>query len=422
MNIKLIYLPHLHLKQPEAQAPMGLMYLASVLKKKHQVTINNFASFSTYKAIEFLEEADMYGISITSLELLQANRFAHLIKEKFPKSKVILGGPGTISDTYVDWNIIDSICKGEGEITIFEMLKDINNLKKIYNGKIVKNIDNIPFPSRELLLCSKQGGNIFAYNKKYRKGGSTQILTSRGCPYKCAFCCAPALTTKVRYRSAKNIVEEIKSVIDNYGIRQFRFADDLFVYNKNRLKKVCEAISKLDIIWRISARCDIFDEEASKMLLDAGCREVSFGCESFDTDVLKMLKKRTTAEINAKALETAITSGMNARCLMMIKTPGQTKYTVRKNIEWLSRIPFSIVACSIFVPIPGSEIWNFPDKFDIKIIDKNLDNYNFYFFGREGAIDIKNIIQLKGRNEDEVNEESQEFRDWLNKNGKINKG
>lgn len=65
MKIILIYLPHPYLNQPDAQAPIGLMYLASILEKSgHQVILKNYSSYLTHEAISDLPEADFYGITL----------------------------------------------------------------------------------------------------------------------------------------------------------------------------------------------------------------------------------------------------------------------------------------------------------------------------------------------------------------------
>jgi len=330
MKVTLIYLPHPYLKQPDAQAPLGIMYLASSAREHgYEVEIKNYSSYLTYEAIADLDESNFYGITVTSLELPQANRFAHLIREKFPNAIVGLGGPGTYSDEFVDWTVISTICKGEGEITFSTMLRDIKRgeLKKIYVGKIVENLDLIPFPSRDLLK-DKQGGNIFAYDKEYKEGGSTILLTSRGCPFKCTFCSAPKFTysKKVRYRGPENVKREVEYVIQEYGIRQFRISDDMFTANKNRV------------------------------------------------------------------------------------------------LEWLQRVPYDIICVTSFVPLPGSEIWENPDKFGIEILSRNLDDYNFYFFGSSGENELKDVIKIKERSLDEFNEETQYFKDWIHSTGKLNTG
>lgn len=429
-NIKVIfiYLPHPYLARPGSHAPLGLIYVASVLKNNGINTeIRNYTSFHTDKAIEDLPKADIYGITVTSLELLQANRFASMIKEKYPSSVVGLGGPGTYTKEYVNFNIIDFICQGDGEQTILDILEDFKNknIKQIYLGKTIKDIDSISFPSRKL-LSSDSGGNIFAYNKKYQKGGSTMIVSSRGCPYKCSFCCAPYFTNNncgIRYRDPKNVYEEIKECIDVYGIEEFKFCDEMFTARKNRVFEICELIGGLNIAWKASIRTKPFDYETAKIMKESGCKEVSFGIESFDNNVLKVLNKKTTDIDNAEALEIADKVGLKSRILFMIRTPGQTNKTVPINIEWLEKVPYHIIACTSFIPLPGSDTWINPDKYNIEIINKNLDDYNFYFYGNPGESDnMKNIIKIKNRNLDEFNKESVDFRNYLDNTGKVNKG
>ncbi len=157
-------------------------------------------------------------------------------------------------------------------------------------------------------------------------------------------------------------------------------------------------------------------------MFEAGCKEVSFGVESFDDHVLKVLKKGTTAKDNAAALEITDKIGIKSRILFMIRTPGQTKDTVPINIEWLNRVPYNIICCTSFVPIPGSDIWNNPDSYNIEILNTNLDEYNFYFFGSRGENRLKSIIKIKDRPLEELNAESEYFRDYLKSTGKLNEG
>ncbi|MCK9544164.1 MAG: radical SAM protein [Novosphingobium sp.] len=402
MKICLIYLPHPYLVDPEAQAPLGLLYIASSLEqtKQHDVILKNYSSYTEEEAINDLPECDVYGITVTALELLQSNDFAKKIKNKYPNSKVILGGPGTFSDQYVDWIVIDSILKGEGEITIHTILDDIllGNEQKIYKGEVVKNLDIIPFPARHLLK-DKQGGHIFAnhttfdktFSMEYKGKGTTSILTSRGCGWGCSFCSSPGMNQKLRFRSPQNVYNEIKHIVDTYKIKQFRFSDEMFTANKKHVLEICELIKPLGIVWRISARVKPLSMEILKAMKKAGCVEISFGVESFDDDVLKGLNKGTTAEDNAKALQMAKDAGLMVRVLFMIRTPWQTIDTVYKNIDWLKKVPYDTIACTSFVPLPGC--------FDTKteILTKlgwkkyNEIGYNDYFLTRN----INNEIEYQ---------------------------
>ena len=430
MKVVLITLPHPYLRQPKAQVSLGLLYLASVLEMhKTKVEVKNYSAFTTDGAIADLPDADIYGITITSMELLQANRFAQKIKEKYSNKVVFLGGPGTISDEFVDWDQIDAICKGEGEITIFDMIEDYltGQLKKIYVGKCYEDLDLIPFPARHLI--SYQGGNIFAYNKNYiegtgiqKSGGSVTILTSRGCPYNCAFCSAPKLSNQVRFRDPDLIRQEIEHIIDKYGIRQFRISDDMFTTNEKHVRAICEKIKHLDIVWRISVRAKPLSIDLLRVMKDAGCREISIGVESFDNDVLRILNKGITAEENMLALETCADVGLKTRVLFMIRTPGQTKKTIPLNIDMLRSTRYDIIACTTFIPLPGSDIWNNPDKYNIKILNRNMDDYNFYFFNKDKENKLKNIIRIKDRSLEDLNKETTHFKEFLKSTGKLNTG
>ncbi|DAC71834.1 MAG TPA: hypothetical protein DSN98_08315 [Thermoplasmata archaeon] len=423
MDVVLIYLPKPFLKEPEAQAPLGLMYLAAVLEgDKRSVELANYSSHTEDEAIAELTEAVLYGITVTSMEIPYANSFAKRIKEKYPKSRIILGGPGIYSREVFDWidkDVIDSVCMGEGERIITKILDDAKRgcLKCWYTGIPTEYLDGVPFPARHLLK-NKQGGNIFAHGYNYIGNESTVILSSRGCPWNCSFCSAPALRDehgngRMRFRGNHSIISEMKHVIDEYGIRQFRFSDDSFTSGKARMISLCKEIEKLNVAWRISCRVKPLDEEMLQALWNAGCKELSFGIESFDTNVLKGLQKGTTCEDNVSALELADKVGFQTRMLFMIRTPFQTKETIRLNRYWIQRVPFSVIACTSFIPIPGSDVWENPDKYNIEILSKDLLKYNFYMFGPEGRRKLEPLIKIKDRDLTEFMEESEEFRAWV---------
>lgn len=425
-NVVLIYLPKPFLRQPDAQAPLGLMYLAASLEEHGKsVVIKNYASHSDDEAITDLPEADLYGITATSLEVLQANRFATRIKEKYPRAIVALGGPGAYAMEFIDKKHIDTVCVGEGEYTILKILGDAQQrrCKQLYVGQAVRDLDALPFPARHLLK-DKLGGNIFAYDHNYLDGGSTVIISSRGCPFQCAFCSAPSLThsNALRYRTPKNVAMEMQHVIDTYNIRQFRFSDDMFTASHARVIDLCEAIGPLNTVWRISCRVRPLDEEMLQSMWNAGCRELSFGIESFDDEVLSGLRKKATVKDNVHALEMAARIGFKTRMLFMIRTPFQTPKTIERNKFWIERVPFTIMACTAFIPIPGCDVWYDPVAYGIEILDKDLDKYNFYMFGPEGRRPLDPIIKIIDRPLDEFMKESEEFRDWVEDFDKINRG
>lgn len=211
---------------------------------------------------------------------------------------------------------------------------------------------------------------------------------------------------------------------EQYGIRQFRFSDDSFTLNKDRVMAICSAIKEtgIDFAWRISCRVKPLSMDMLRAMIDAGCKEFSFGIESFDDGVLMGLGKNTTAEDNAIALKKVHDAGGKARILFMVRTPFQTRKTMEKNKWWLDRVPFATIACTSFVPLPGSAIWEDPSKYRIRIVNKNMSDYNFYFYGSDGRNDIKRLFWYMDRDTAEVERESEEFRTYLESTGRLNNG
>lgn len=434
MKITFIYLPHPYLKQPNAQVPLGILYLKSIIDRSYfdvDCEVKNYSNYTVKQAINDLPESNIFGITVTSLELLEANNFAKLIKQKYPDSKIILGGAGIDQHNafidYVDFNYINSCFIGEAESRILDILNDYHNhdnLMLYYKGKPFNCLNSIPFPDRKC-LDDNQGGNIFAYNKNYIGYKSTVILSSRGCPFNCYFCSSPKYkdVKPVRFRSPESVYQELKQVRDELGIYQFRFSDDNFTSRPfDELQKLCNLLKQLEIVWRVSIRVKPFDYKIAKLLKDSGCVEVSFGIESFDNNVLAGLNKRTTAEDNENALKIAHEVGLITRVLFMIRTPFQSPKTVDINIEYLERTPYSIIACTSFVPLPGSEIWKNPDKFNIEILTRKLSKYNFYFYNKEGENELFNVIKIKNRSLKELNNETIKFKEYLKITGKLNMG
>jgi len=391
MKIVFIELPHIYLMQQKTQAPLGLMYLASSLRQKGyiDIEIKRLISLDEFDLENKIPDADIYGISSVSLDYASAKTVARRLRKR-KNGKVIIGGyhataetEFVLEETDEDGSYLwDSVCKREFDEKIIEVVKDVelNNLKRLYVGDQCKNLDDIPFPARDLIY--DQGGSIFAYDKHYSENKlSTVICSSRGCPFKCTFCATSVMWCNVvRFRSPDNLAKEIDECIDKYNIKEFRFSDELFTINKKRVLSLMEKMKDREIYWKCSTRSDCVDEEIIIAMKNSGCKEIAFGVESADPDVLVAINKKNSIEKSIKALSVCNEIGVNTRVLMMINTPGETVYTVDKNIEFLEKIPFTCASLSVFKPLPGSAVWDNPEKYGIEILDRDLDKYNIYMW------------------------------------------
>jgi len=370
-----------------------------------------------------IPEADMYGLTGTVLDRNPCMHVAKVIKKKYKKAKVIVGGPISLTPRFLDFSVIDSVVVGEGEEAIKDVLSDFPNLKKEYIAKRILDVDSIAFPARDMI--DDLGGNIFAYNKNYKKGGSTVIISSRGCPYGCAFCASPGIwKRKVTFRSPENVIAEIKEIKEVYGVSQLRFSDDSLTLNEQRLDTLCYEMEKLDVIWRASIRVRPNSVEIFETMYKSGCREVSFGVESADQNVLDVLNKGNSVEHNREAIINAKKAGLVVRILFMIGTPGETSKTTDLNIAFLQDVKpyYDTIALTNFIPIPGSEIAESPENFNCRITDYDIDHYNFYMWGPDGLNDWKNFIDLDEISDQELTKSKHKMREYIVSCGKSNRG
>jgi anaerobic magnesium-protoporphyrin IX monomethyl ester cyclase len=417
----LISIPKHYLKEPKAQVPLGILYLAAVLERGgFSCLVKDFSAITTEEAIRELPHAVLYGISVTSLEIPGAHLLIKEYKKINPKARFILGGPGvSLSPEMVDKNLVDSVFIGEAESSICTVVDDAKRaeLKKEYYGSPILDLDEIPFPARNKL--DYKGGRIFTF----QEGDSTVILSSRGCNRNCAFCAAPSLrASRIRYRAVSRVKDEIIDVKESLGIKNFRFSDEIFNANEERAKRLSDEIGGIKINWRVSCASNPLSESLLSRMKDAGCVEISLGVEAFDNNVLKALKKGENIEDHVRAIELIMGQGMVARLLMMVGLPSQSRETIEANKFWLKKFQGATVCCTSFVPLPGSMIWREPSRFGVEILDKNLENYNFYMFDKKGKRSLKPIIKQTRRSLEEFTEESEEFRCWLEENVILNRG
>jgi len=432
VQVALINPPHPYLIKPDSQAPLGLMYLAAVLRENgHDAAIVNLSRFSEEEAVEHVPmDAGLFGMTATCVDYPICERLAARIKQRKPDAKVVIGGPhANVAPEYINMNVFDSYCRGEGEQVILQMVDDASNggLKPDYFGDRIKALDSLPQPARDLMDVI--GGDVFARGEHFGDSKvSTVIISSRGCPFKCAFCASrPIWNGTVTRRSVKSVLAEVKAVRDEYGIREFRFSDDTMNLQFDRLRALCDGMRELGVFWRCSVRAALSDYDTFKMMYDSGCREISPGIESADQRVLDFLWKGTKVEDNRNLINWATRAGLHVRVLLMIGTPGEHPDTPEINREFLNSIDYHLVSLTQFRPIPGSAIWREPERFNCRILSRDVEHYNFYFWrkgsnGQRELSPIESVIETDLLTRDELVDNMHRMREYVLETGKCNIG
>ena len=346
MKIKLINPPQPNSLDDKLDPPLGLMYISAFLKKHgFKVEIVDLPFIDKKEWAEKIGIADLYGITVYSASLYLAKEIVKIAKQNNPAAKVIVGGPHPTAlgkSVLEDKPDFDIIVMREGEITMLELAqskplnkiegiiyKEGNKIIKQKERQLIENLDILPLPDREILTSNK-------YTRKVYGGYSTSIITSRGCPFNCAFCCKNIFGSQVRFRSIESVIEEIKQIIKDYSVNHFLFYDDTFVLKRERLYPLCEELSKLNIIFRCNGNARYNTYEDYKMLYRAGCREIAFGIESGSQKILDIINKGITVEQNKRAIADAQGAGLLVKAYLMIGNPGESKETIEETKKFIT--------------------------------------------------------------------------------------
>jgi len=301
-------------------------------------------------------------------------KFSEALKKVNKNLKILLGGQHfTIMGEKAFHKCFDYAYTGECENQLVSLLdciennKPFDNIKGLYyrNGgdevmftgsnTYIRDLDSLPFPTRDLLPQYKYKLGTLKGRKNF-----TSILTMRGCPWHCIFCASDKLnTTLVSKRSPESVIEEIKHVVNEYGIRHFLFMDDvLTLYFDDHLKIICEKIieEELNITFEGSTRANLIKDEYIKLMAEAGLIRLSFGLETVDSEMRKTMKKQVPLKHYSEANRILNKYDVEASNSVMIGLPGETRKTIKKTLDFLENDPYVKQAnFAIAVPYPGTE-------------------------------------------------------------------
>lgn len=361
----------------QSSMPLGVGYLAAVLERSgHEVEVIDFQIEKI--TLEQLTERvgkrsyDMCGISTTTPFSRIAYVVASTIKEIFPGTPIVLGGPHTVAvgkDVFGDCPSANYAVYGEGEVTILELLEAIGGKRSLesVNGlgfrkgsdivltaerEFVQDLDSIPFPAYHHFRLEKYRPLV----AQYRRLPWASIISSRGCPYRCIYCNERVWGRTYRFRSAANVLEEILLLKNTYGVREISFADDTFTINRKRTVELCEMLIAAGnpVIWKCSTRVDKVDFELLKIMKEAGCYSIGVGVESGSQKILDIIKKDVTKEQIWKAFRDARMTGMETRAYFMLNLPHDDVKTTEETIRFSRELDADYVDFEFAHPFPGT--------------------------------------------------------------------
>jgi radical SAM superfamily enzyme YgiQ (UPF0313 family) len=185
------------------------------------------------------------------------------------------------------------------------------------------------------------------------------VFTSRGCPYRCAFCSSRNVFGKsVRCRSAKNVVDEIEFLVNNYGIDGFYILDDTFTVIKKHVINICNELKrrKLDLIWGCETRVNLINTNILRIMKDSGCVQIDFGVESGSQKILNILQKDITIRQIKRAFNLCHKLGIRTYANFMINNPQETFEDIEKTRKLAKTIKPTYSDVWITTPFPGTKL------------------------------------------------------------------
>jgi radical SAM superfamily enzyme YgiQ (UPF0313 family) len=358
--------------------PLGLLYLASYLLENsaHDVSVTDAqVEGLSYPALQDrirAEQPDVVGMTAMTMTLLDVLKTAALVRQFSSSVPVVLGGPHvhlypeeTVSRPEVDYLVL-----GEGEVAFKELLDALGDTARLrevqgiafldqeeyVNTGIrapIDDLDSLPIPARQLVPYKK-------YSSLLSQSGApvTTIFTSRGCPFKCAFCDRPHLGKTFRSHSSSYVVDEMEACT-KLGITDFLVYDDTFTVNRQRVLDICDEILRrnLNIKWDIRARVDTVNEEMVEKLSRAGCNGIHYGIEAGTEHVLRTLNKGITLAKASSAFRLTRRCGIPILAYFMIGNPGETREDIMTTFEVMIRLDPDYVHMTVLTPFPGTQIY-----------------------------------------------------------------
>lgn len=355
--------------------PLSLLSVAAILEKEG-VTVQLLdmeAENLTYpQTLEKIKKfsPDLMGFTLSTSSFHPILNWIKKFKQDL-RLPVIVGGVHVASypEETLSHPEIDYLIVGEAEIPLPQFVrafeqKKFDGIKSIgyrENGRMIiektrqfaPQIDEMPFPARHLIK------NELYANILTRKKNFTAMLSSRGCPFRCAFC--DQKKPLYRARSPKSFVDEVRYNYEKFGIREFDIYDSTFTANKQRVIEICDLIreQKLDVSWTVRGRVDSVNEQVLDALKRAGCHTIMYGVESSDPEILKKMRKGISTEMVRRIITYSKKVGIDVLGFFMFGFPGETRKTIEETIQFSLELPLDYAQYSVLVPFADTEIYEY---------------------------------------------------------------
>lgn len=364
---------------PDSPYAIGLGYIHSVLESEgHDVKMLPLSNNDEESSDRiFFETYDSFGPDIVGFSVFSSNRVSTF--RTIEKLTMLRNPPHMIIGGIHASMMYEQIIKkyprviaviGEGELTVVELAKALESNRPLdgvkgiafyKNGQVnltgerelIEDLDSLPFPKHEVFFDSQPMRT------------SVTFFTSRGCPFKCSFCCTKIISkSKCRRRNVDKVMEEIVYLKNKYPrIKYMKIQDDNFLLDNARVIELCKLIvdAKLGIEFGCLARVKPISPEMFYWMKKAGFTSLEFGLETGSEKLLKSIRKSITREDVINLVKTVEPFNFKVFFLVMCGFPGEDDGTIRDSVSFIQSVQreyyVRVLHIAILELFPGSEIY-----------------------------------------------------------------
>ncbi len=393
--------------------PMKVTHLAGAGFQQYIHKLNHLDDPIWHEVRQAIAEyrPDVVGITSKTQNFKSAANVARIVKSLNPDTTVILGGPHASmapGEALEQCANIDIAVRGEGEVTLIEILKNIEQHQPVHGipGTVTRNtgvpaddarhalpvlgrnepdagqfidggtrpyidnLDMLTFPHEYAAECLKDF-------HRYPKSAFQYIFATRACPYNCYFCGSRIIWgRKTRWRSAQNVAQEFLA-LRKFGLNHVHFDDDTFGVKKSYILELCDYLKRYapGMTWSSEMHVKIVTPEIISAMADAGCTGIQLGVESGSNWMLKEIRKNIRIEEAYQAAELIRKHGIFLSTFFIIGFPRETEQTLADTVDAMKKIKADRLIYSIFTPYPGTETFN--DCRSLGLVDEHFDSAMF---------------------------------------------
>lgn len=321
-----------------------------------------FAEFAANMIVA--QGADIYGFSSICSSYPLTIRIADAVKVLRPDSVILFGGPqASVVDvaTLDAFPFVDLVLRGEAERSLpvlLDQLQDKRRLDQVPgltyricgrpsrnpNAAVIESLDDLPTPAYHLT------GDL-------RDATRAALELGRGCPYACTFCSTnDFFRRKFRLRSPERVLQDMRQIAGEYGIRDFELVHDMFTVDRRRVREFCEAMiaSGEKFTWSCSARTDSVDRKLLELMSRSGCKGIFYGVEVGSRKMQSIIDKHLDPQRADEIIDATEGRGIHSTVSMITGFPEETWEDLKQTVGIYmhsARCPHSSPQLNLLAPL-----------------------------------------------------------------------